>query len=764
MSAERWALHSGGSSVSERMGGALSRREFLVHGGALVVSFTMAGTAPGAQPQETQKGVKEAKKTPALPGNLKNAPLLDSWIRIDADGTITVFTGKAELGQGIKTAIIQVAAEELAVEPRTINLVTADTARTPNEGYTSGSQSMSDSAMVVMHAAAQVRAILAGIAAQRLNVPLADLTVHMGAVRAKDGRSMRFGELVTGEALHVQAAPQPPLRDPKTRGVMGKSLPRVDIPSKVTGRPIYVHDLRLPNMVHARVVRPPGYGARLQTVDSSAVEKTPGVLKIVRNGSFLAVVAEREYQAVAAMRTLARSAKWSEARELPRASDAYDQFQKLPSQDQIDAGGAAEVASSPGSISATYRRPYQMHASIGPSCAVALAEQGTLTVWSHTQGAYPLRDAIAEMLRMPAERVRCIHMEGSGCYGHNGADDAGADAALIANAFPGRPVRVQWMREDEHTWEPYGSMMIGTARARLDGPNVTEWQYEVWSNTHSTRPAPAGNLSTAWSIETPFTPPPPKPLPLPAGGGDRNAIPIYSFPKTRVVHHFVPEMPLRVSALRSLGAYANVFAIESFMDELAAAAATDPLDFRLRHLDDARARDVINAAAERFGWSRFQKQRGRGRGFAFARYKNYAAFCAVAIEVEADRELGLVKPIRAVAAIDSGEAVNPDGIRNQTEGGIIQSLSWTLYEAVSFDTRRITSRDWSTYPIMRFSNVPDTIDVHVITRPGMPFLGTGEAAQGPTAAAVANAIADAIGVRIRELPITRARIKAAVAI
>jgi CO/xanthine dehydrogenase Mo-binding subunit len=304
--------------------------------------------------------------------------------------------------------------------------------------------------------------------------------------------------------------------------------------------------------------------------------------------------------------------------------------------------------------------------------------------------------------------------------------------------------------------------MVSTARARLDGPNITEWQYEVWSNTHNNRPAPAGQLSPAWAIEPPFTPPAPKPAPLPAGGGNRNALPIYKFPNARVIHHFVPGMPLRVSALRALGAYHNVFSIESFIDELAAAARADPIDFRLRHLDDARARDVISTAAERFGWSQYRRQRGRGRGFAFARYKNYAAYCAVVLEVEVDRESGSIRPLRVVAAIDSGEAVNPDGMRNQTEGGIIQSLSWSLYEAVTFDTTRITSRDWSTYPIMRFSNVPETIDVHVITPPGMPFLGTGEAAQGPTAAALANAVADATGVRIRELPFTRSRVKAAV--
>jgi len=355
-------------------------------------------------------------------------------------------------------------------------------------------------------------------------------------------------------------------------------------------------------------------------------------------------------------------------------------------------------------------------------------------------------------------------MEGSGCYGHNGADDAGADAALIASALPGRPVRVQWMREDEHTWEPYGSVMVSTARARLDGANVVDWQYEVWSPTHNMRPGPAGQLAAAQSLETPFTPPAPKPIPLPTGGGNRNAIPPYTFSNARVLHHFVPTSPLRVSALRALGAYHNVFATESFMDELALAAKIDPVDFRLRNLEDPRARDVVAACAERFGWSQYRRVRGRGRGFGYARYKNLAAYCAVAIEIEVDRESGLIRPIRVVSAIDSGEAVNPDGIRNQTEGGIIQSISWTLYEAVTFDRTRITSKDWSTYPILRFSNVPESIDVHIITRPGLPFLGTGEAAQGPTAAAIANAVADALGVRVRELPFTRARVKAAVGV
>lgn len=737
----------------------MKRREFLQSAGTLIVSFSLA---PHVFAAEGQSAGAEPKKAPQLPGSLKNAPMLDSWIRIDANGAITVFTGKAELGQGIKTALIQVAAEELVVDPRTITLVTADTGRTPNEGYTAGSQSMQDSATAIQHASAQVRAILVALASQRLGVPHTQLTVHLGAIRASDGRSMTYGQLVTGETLHVNATPDATLRDPKTRGVIGKSVQRIDIPAKVTGTPIYIQDLRLPGMVHARVVRPPSYAARLASVGTARVEKMAGVLRIVRNGSFLAVIAEREYQAVVALRELTKAAKWDERPTLPQPTQLYGHFQRLPAQTYVDVGGSAEGALGPGAISATYRRPYQMHAAIGPSCAVALLQDGMLTIYSHTQGVYPLRAAIAELLRTPPARVRVIHMEGAGCYGHNGADDAGADAALIASALPGRPVRVQWMREDEHAWEPYGPVMVSTARAKLDGAKVSDWQYEVWSNSHNNRPGPAGQLAPAQAVDPPFTPPPPKPIPLPTGGGNRNAIPGYTFQNTRVIHHFVPDMPLRVSALRALGAYHNVFAIESFMDELALAAKADPVDFRLRHIEDPRARAVISACAERFGWTQYRRLRGRGRGVGYARYKNLAAYCAVAVEVEVDRESGSVRPLRAVAAIDSGEAVNPDGIRNQTEGGIIQSISWTLYEAVRFDTTRITSRDWSTYPILRFSNVPESIDVHIITSPGLPFLGTGEAAQGPAAAAIANAVADAIGVRIRELPLTRARVKATV--
>jgi CO/xanthine dehydrogenase Mo-binding subunit len=358
-----------------------------------------------------------------------------------------------------------------------------------------------------------------------------------------------------------------------------------------------------------------------------------------------------------------------------------------------------------------------------------------------------------------------VHTEGSGCYGHNGADDAAGDAALIARAVPGKPVRVQWMRDQEHVWEPFGPAMMSKAFASLDvNGMIADWNYEVWSNTHSMRPGGGGALLAAQHMAEPLSAPPPVPIPQPEGGGDRNAIPLYRLPSERVVHHFLPEMPLRVSAMRALGAYLNIFAVESFMDELALAAKEDPVAFRLKHLDDTRARDVITKASEEFGWSKYERKAGRGRGFGFARYKNLAAYCAIACEVEVNHESGRARLLRATAAVDSGQVVNPNGLINQVEGAILQSASWTLYESVTFDDTRITSVDWSAYPILRFSGVPDSIDVHVVNRPGMPFLGSGETGQGPAAGAVANAVADAIGKRLRDIPLTPARIKAAISV
>lgn len=731
---------------------AVTRRDFLRTSGVLIVSFSLG------VPALTQAA-------PALPGSLNETPYLDAWIRIDADGTISVFTGKAELGQGIKTAIVQVAAEELEVAPESIHLITADTSLTPNEGYTAGSRSVSDSATAVRNAAAQVREMLIAAASQRFQLPSAQLKAEQGSVLTNDGRSLNYGALVADTRLHVSAKPQSKLKDPGSLRVMGKSLPRVDIPGKVTGGMAYVQDLRMPRMLHARVIRPPSPRARLLDIDSSAVSKMPGVMNIVRDGSFLAVVAEAEFQAIQAMRALVGHTRWDEKPTLPTAEPLPTFILKFRTEDGIVRDQKESTAANGQVLEATFTRDYQCHASIGPSCAVALFDNGSMTVWTHTQGVYPDRDAIAEMLNLPREKVRCIHAEGSGCYGHNGADDAAADAALIARSLPGRPIRVQWMREQEHAWEPYGPAMITKIRGMLDDAGlIADWKFEVWSNTHLTRPGSAGQLLAAQYLAQPFAPEDPHVEITPEGNGDRNAAPIYAIPNQHVVWHFLRDMPVRVSSLRALGAYVNVFSTESFMDELAQAAGADPVEFRLRHLQDPRARAVVTMAAERFGWSTGAMPRDHGRGFGFARYKNLAAYCAVAVEVEIERETGRTRMTRAVAAIDSGEIVNPDGIRNQIEGGILQSMSLTLYEAVTFDNTRITSIDWSTYPVLRFSAVPDSVEVHLLPRPGEPFLGAGEAAQGPTAAALANGIANATGKRVRDIPFTRARVRAALGV
>lgn len=731
----------------------LTRRAFLGTGSGLIVSFALTGPLPA----QVGGGGR-------LPGSLGGAPYLDSWIRIGPDGAITVFTGKAELGQGLKTALIQVAAEELEVAPGEIGLVTADTGRTPDEGYTAGSVSMQNSGTAIRNAAAHVRALLLQEAARRLGSDPGLLKARNTQVVAPDGRSLGYGELARTLDLHVRARADAALKAPETFTVMGRPVPRVDIPPKVTGGPAYVQDLRPEGMVHARIVRPPSAGARLIAVDPAPVEAMPGVITVVRDGSFLAVVAERAFQAIKAMRALAEAAAWEERATLPEQDRLPAVLKSLEGEvGTVAKRGSPTLPEGERTLRATFTRPYQIHGSIGPSCAVAIMTADGLTIWSHTQGVYPDRAAIAQMLGMPIERVRVIHVEGAGCYGHNGADDAAADAALVARAVPGRPVRVQWTREQEHAFEPYGPAMVMEVAAALDGDGrISHWTYDLWSNTHVGRPGPAGALLPAQYLEQGFEPPAARLRISPSGNGDRNAVPLYTIPNQRILWHFLPEMPLRVSALRSLGAYANVFALESFMDELAAAAGADPVAFRLRHLDDPRARTVVETAADRFGWSDAALPQGQGRGFGFARYKNLAAYMAVALTTEVERETGRVRVVRAVAAIDSGEIVNPDGIRNQTEGGILQSLSWTLYEEITFDTMRVTSIDWSSYPILRFASVPDAVEVHVIDRPGQPFLGTGEAAQGPTAAAIGNAIRDATGVRLYDLPFTRERVRRAV--
>lgn len=744
-----------------------SRRRFL-KAGSVMVGFTLLPAAVSnafAQTSTTEAGTFN-NAAPDFPGSLKIAPMLDAWIRIDEKGHVTAFTGKAELGTGIRTAFIQIAADELGIAPSVLTLLTADTGATPNEGYTAGSHSVADSGTAIANAAAQVRGLLLVSAAEKLGVDAATLRVKDGAILAADGRRMGFGEAVSGVNLHQQAQPGLPRRDPRTYESIGQPMQRVDIPGKVTGGPSYVQDLQFPGMVHARVIRPPSYGATLASVDTTAAQAIPGVIKIVRDGSYLAVVADDEWHAILAMRALSAAARWNAGPQLPEQSTIHETLRALPAQEIAVAERSSPTPPAPAAhtLHRRFTKPFLAHGAIGPSCSVALMDGDHLTVWTHTQGVFPLRKGLAEMLAMPPDQVRCIHVEGSGCYGHNGADDVAADAALIARAMPGRPVRVQWMREQEHVWEPFGPAMTTDLTASLDATGqITAWDCEIWSNSHNQRIENAGRLMPTWSLATPMIPAPPKEIPMPEGGGDRNSVPIYRVPNLHVREHFLLDMPIRSSAMRSLGAYLNVFAIESFIDELAVSARLDPIEFRLRHLDDPRARDVINKASVRFGWPAARaeaRKQDHGVGFAFAQYKNLMAYCAIAIEVVVDRNSGDVKVQRVACAVDCGQIVNPDGARNQVEGGIVQSLSWTLYEQTTFESHGITSFDWSTYPIMRFSSVPGGIDVDLIDRPGTPFLGVGEASQGPAAAALANAVADATGKRVRDLPLAGASLKA----
>jgi CO/xanthine dehydrogenase Mo-binding subunit len=777
---------------------AISRRHFAAGLGGITLAFTLARCPAFAQQPAAQQAAR-------LPGSLDNNRLLDAWIRIGADGNATVCTGKVELGQGIVTALAQIAAEELDLPLERVQMISGDTEKTPNEGVTAGSQSIENSGTALRIAGAQVRAILLGLAAKRLGADTAALSVANGIIAAPDGRKLSYAELAAAADLHREATAQARPKPASQHRIVGKSIARRDIPAKVTGGVAFVQDLRLPGMLHGRVVRPPGYGAKLEGFDQARIKAVrdgtlvgwiaeremlqsriarplgdgtksgefdqaqlkamlPGVVAVVRDGSFLGVIAEREEQAVKASLVLAESARWTAGPPLPDQAHIHDHLLALATEDKVVNEKEAALPEGVKVVEATYRKPYMAHGAIGPSCAVAQLSDGKMTVWTHSQGVFPLRGNLAMALKMPAESIRCIHAEGSGCYGHNAADDVALDAALLARAAAGRPVRVQWMRADEFLWEPFGSAMVMKARAALspDG-RIADWNYDVWSNTHSMRPSEPGgnNLLASWYLAEPQRPSPPRMQPQPNGGGDRNAVPLYDFPRQRITNHLIKDMPLRVSALRTLGAYANVFAMESFMDELALLANADPVAFRLAHLKDSRARSVIEAVAKKAGWKPGERGDGRkGRGIGFAKYKNLATYVAVIADVEVDRTSGRVAVPRVYAAVDAGQIVNPDGLENQIEGGIIQSMSWTLKEEVKFDRSEISSRDWATYPILTMPEAP-SVEIELIDRPEERSLGAGEASQGPAAAAIANAFAAATGKRLRELPLTPVRVKAA---
>ncbi len=733
-----------------------SRRRFLKRSGFLALGFTIP--LLDVHSQQTASADK-----PRLPGDLQVNRTLSAWIRIQSeDQSVLLMVGKVELGQGILTAVVQVCADELDVEMARVKVVSGDTALVPNEGTTAGSFSMPNCATAVRQAAAEVRAILLDLAQVRLGQPSSGLSVRDGLVQTVSGATTSYWDLLVGESLQREATGRVKTKPIGEHRLVGRSVHRLDLTPKILGQAMFVQELRPKGMVFGHIVRPPTYGARLIAADTAAITRMPGVIKVLRDGSFLGVIAIREGQAQAAALALQQTCQWQVPRELPGTEGMPDWLLKTKPDRIIET--KKQVRSTPGQVTrtveASYYRPYHMHASIGTSAALAtLGADGVLTVQTHSQSVFETGEAIAKMLGMPLARVRMQHVQGSGCYGHNMADDAAADAALLAVAVPGTPVRLQYTREQEHLWEPYGSAMLIKTRAGLDAQgNVLDWDLTIWSTPHGTRPGgQPGNLLSARYLEKPFSIPKPQNGGAPNFAADRNGIALYDFPGHNVLTHFITEMPLRVSSTRGLGAYANVFAIESFMDELAHSVGADPVAYRLRFLKDERARDAIVRAAEKFGWSQWQKSPGRGRGIGFAKYKNIAGYCAVALEVEVNRQSGRIRVLRAVASADSGHIVNPDGVSNQIEGGLIQSLSWTLKEEVQMDDTQVLSQDWSSYPILTFSEVPP-VEVVLIDRPGQPFLGTGEASQGPTGAALANAVFDATGVRFRRLPLTPDRV------
>jgi len=734
----------------------LNRRQALKVAGYLSLSF-------GVPLQSVLSQADDLGQATSLPGDLKGTPMLNAWIRINADKTVTLLVGKVELGQGVLTAVSQVCAEELDVDISRIKLISGDTALVPNEGVTAGSFSMPYCATAVQYASAEVRSILLGLASQSLKVPVDQLSVQDGLIKSSTGLSISYWDLTLGQSLERKATGSIKPKDPSQYRYIGHAVGRIDFPKKMTGQAIFLQEMRPKGMLFAHIVRPPSYLSELQSVDLSVAQNMPGVVKVVQNGSFLGVIAQREQQALAAAKALQASARWKQTTEMPTHEGIFEWLQKTPPQKIIPTKRQVRASTQAASSTheATYYRPFHMHASIGTSSAIAtLGSDGVLVIQTHSQSVFETGLAIAKMLGMEPSKVRCQHVQGSGCYGHNMADDAAADAALLAVSVPGRTVRLQYTREQEHQWEPYGSAMVVKIRAGLDDSgNVLDWSLNLWSNPHGTRPSgEAGNLLSSHYLAKPFTLPVPENAGAPNYAADRNAIALYDFPGHEVLTHFITEMPVRASSTRGLGAYANVFSIECFMDELAHLGKVDPVEYRLRSLKDARAKDVITKAASLIGWSSYKKRPGAGIGIGFARYKNIAAYCAVALEVEVNEKSGRIRVLRAVAVADTGQVVNPDGVKNQIEGGLIQSLSWTLKEEVKFDQHQILSQDWASYPILTFSEVPN-VQVELIDRPGMPFLGTGEAAQGPTAAAVANAVFQAVGVRYRRLPLTPDRVK-----
>jgi nicotinate dehydrogenase subunit B len=696
----------------------------------------------------------------ALPANLAANPRLSRWVRIDPVDTVTICPGKVELGQGVSTALAVIAASELGLRLDQIRVAAAETGAAPDEGYTAGSYTIEHGGSAMRYACAAVRALFEAPAGATLGAQGSQLYVADGVfLRPGTNEGVSYWELRNEVSLERSATdlPVPVLRG----GTIDQgSIERLDLPAKLSGG-AFIQDMTRPGMLYGRVLRPAHPHERLVALPRERIKAFPGIVEAVIDGSFAGVAARRDEDAVSAIEAASKWAVWERTAELPAAGQANSWMAAYTPRSTVflqDAGAAAEPSHR---HSAIYSRPYLAHASIGPSCAVAEWSGGKLTVWSHTQGVYPLRRQLARVFGLLPEAVHVIHVPGAGCYGHNGADDVALDAALLARAA-GAPVMCLWSRADELSWSPFGAAMTMAVSAGLDAAGtITEWHYEVSSPPHVARPGfgDGVNLLAAWHLASPNAPAAENDVPRPQGGGDRNAVPLYRLGKRRITHHLLPQGPLRSSALRSLGAHGNVFAIECFIDELALLAGIDPVQFRLNHLGDERGRAVIRAAARLARWDASEQGgEGFGRGIGFARYKNLGAYCAAVASVEVTDKVRL---LAVHAAVDAGIVIHRDGLLNQVEGGIVQAASWTLKEAAGWDDAGFSVRSWADYPILKFSETP-VIEITVIERPEDPSLGAGECAAGPAAAAIGNAVAHALGVRVRDMPLTPERIAAAI--
>ncbi len=761
----------------------LSRRSFIKGSGVLIVGFSISRLAGGLGT------TTDAVLAQRLDGAGSNQ--LDSWIAISSDGNVTAYTGKCELGHGLYTAQTQLIAEELSVPFDRVKLIQCDTALAPDQGTTSGAQSHPtnfNQANLAL-AGATAREALLQIAATRFGVPAAQLAVKDGviSVKADPSRKAGYGELIGGRKFSMALNPNAKRKHPSEWTVLGTPVPRVEFPAMVTGQFEYVHNVRVPGMAHGAVVRPPAVGATVTGVDEASVQGLPGVVKVVVKNNFVGVVAEKPFQALQAAAKLKVS--WTAGAGLPAHRDFHDLLRnQKPTRDTflVNSKDVDEKLSSAARVvKATYRYPYQMHGSIGSSCAVADVQADKATIWSATQAVYPLKSTAAMMLGMPVESVRVIFRMGAGCYGINGADTVSYDAMILSQAV-GRPVRVQLTRKDEMAWENYGFAFVIDERAALDGEgSIVAWDHEAWSPTLGGRPGATnpGNVVTGFLAgfqPAPFTPRTPAPDP---GGfaNNSNAVPSYvtgcvggqcggtgNVSSQRVLTHNV-KSSFWTGPLRSPERLQNTFAHESFIDELAAAVKADPVAYRLRHLSDPRLSEVVRSASKAAGWQARPSPRpggartgvATGRGVSCVLYEGDNGYCSVVAEVEVNQDTGRVSVKRLVIANDCGPISNPDGLKNQLEGGALQGMSRALSEEVTWDDQKVTSIDWRTYrPLYLGADVP-TIETVLINRPDGKAMGAGETAVTVVPAAIANAIFDATGARIRQVPFTPERVKAA---